>query len=287
MSPTEILRAIWGHSYGLWFSFATIDRADNNRFYEQMHVRNEFDSIPPQLVGVDQYFSALTFTKERRSNDTFGGARLLFADLDHVYPEGLLLTPSLIWETSPGSWQCVWFLNELITDYEAWAELNRRMTYYVGADRGGWMGSKLLRVPGSLNFKRATPHEVPIGQIPEQYNAHATYDIDRLHVLLTHTPTVAKLLEGQSDLMPELVPFKRRNQYLQEKWNKMNLRARSMVLEPAVSDRSLHIVQTINELWNFSDVTPEEIFQIIQLQPWNKWADQPEKLWQEVLRVVS
>src|SRR5680860_1218868 len=104
----------------------------------------------------DVYWAPLGFSAPERQNKTAAGFAVLFADIDdgRVVKIGGEM-PSYLWRTSPGMYQAVWLLDSPIETYEEWADLNRRLTYWLEADRGGWMGSKVLRVPGSLNVKRS------------------------------------------------------------------------------------------------------------------------------------
>lgn len=279
---TQLIKEIWHYSGGTYGSFAEIDRYKGGYFSERFHVRREVDAIPRQIVGVDQYFSALTFFEQRRSNDTTVGPGLLFADLDAVDPHDLAIKPSAAWETSPGSYQAVWWLTASIGEYGEWADLNRRMTYHVGADRGGWMGSKLLRVPGSYNFKRATPGGVPKGNL--LWHTNNQFDARDLEKALD--PLKNRQENSSSTEHPALLEPREREWLVRALWPQIGLRGRYMLSKALVPDRSLHIVQTINEL-NNGRLTPENVFQLIWVQPWCKWRpDKPETLWAEVCRVM-
>jgi hypothetical protein len=74
----------------------------------------------------------------------------LWADLDAVDPNKLgALEPTIAWETSPKRYAGLWLTDGVVADIS----LNKRLTYHVGADKGGWCFTKLLRLPGSRNQK--------------------------------------------------------------------------------------------------------------------------------------
>jgi RepB DNA-primase from phage plasmid len=74
----------------------------------------------------------------------------LWADLDGVDPNKLgALEPTIAWMTSPKRYQGLWLTDGVVADIS----LNKRLTYNVGADKGGWCQTKLLRLPGSRNQK--------------------------------------------------------------------------------------------------------------------------------------
>jgi hypothetical protein len=75
--------------------------------------------------------------------------RGLWADLDAVDPRKLgALKPTIAIETSPRRYAGLW-----LTDRVAEVSLNKRLTYHLGADKSGWCFTKLLRLPGSRNWK--------------------------------------------------------------------------------------------------------------------------------------
>ena len=277
MHPTELLQNIRDHSGGTYFSYAEIDREKPGvSFSERFHTRKDF-VVPRQYIGVDQYFSALSFLEPRRSNDTVGGwMKLLFADLDGARPQDCDPLPSVAWETSYESYQAVWWLSKPIEIYGEWADLNRRLTYHVGADRGGWMGSKLLRIPGSYNWKRGGQR----GHILPVFNL--AYDPAELDVLFSPARKAAPAPVWGDH--PEPLAAREREWLLRLHWPQLGLRARSMLSQLAVPDRSLHIIRCINEL---DKLHPNDIFQLIWVQPWNKWENNPGRLWQEIMNVVE
>jgi RepB DNA-primase N-terminal domain len=78
----------------------------------------------------------------------------LWADLDGVDPNKFgALEPTIAWETSPQRYQALWLTDGIVADIS----LNKRLTYHLGADKGGWCQTKLLRLPGSRNQKYRPP----------------------------------------------------------------------------------------------------------------------------------
>ena len=62
------------------------------------------------------------------------------------------MRPSIAWASSDKRYQGLWALDgsEDIKDIEL---VNKDLTYHIGADKGGWDVTQVLRVPGSPNFK--------------------------------------------------------------------------------------------------------------------------------------
>jgi hypothetical protein len=254
---------------------ATLQRPDGT-FNE-----HRMDDLAYQAHACDLFFTPLMF-RGKRSNDNCLRAGVLFADLDRAeYP---VITPSVWWGTSAGNSQAVWYLRYPMTDMELWRQLNQWMTIETGADRGGWMQSKLLRVPGTLNYKR---REFP-GLV--KVNEGVVYDPEDL---LSQMPTPKKRA-GKSPLeavgYPQ--PLNSTNEQawlLRLYWHKMGIKGRNMVCRSRVEDRSRHIYQTARELGKNSKMRPDEIFRIIWVAPWCKWRlmDKPEQLWNDVLKAID
>ena len=118
--------------------------------------RNKLHSFVRQArrEQLDLYWAPALFNKPRRSATTAQPVDLLWADLDAVDPNLLPnnLKPTAAWETSPGRFAAVWRLDEEL-EPQVQTKLNQRLTYTIGADKGGWGLSKVLRVPGTVNYK--------------------------------------------------------------------------------------------------------------------------------------
>lgn len=103
----------------------------------------------------DVYWAPAQFTKPRRSKDhVTDKLDLLWADMDEADPKELPkeLAPTAWWETSPGRYQAIWHLDREVSPKQQ-SKLNRQLTYAVGADKGGWDLTQVLRVPGTPNQK--------------------------------------------------------------------------------------------------------------------------------------
>ena len=251
--------------------FATID--ENKRYAEEARhiggpVSATFEAQRPRM---DWYFTPLVFTRPQRANEYATGRSVLFADLDQA-PVPPDLRPTAVWQTSQGSLQALWALSSS-PDYDTWADLNKRLTYYAGADKGGWPGAKLLRVPGTINWKRGGV----LGRWIE-WNPYVEHSFDRLDRLL---PTVAQEATISIERMPE-VPAGQEN----VPWDVCPLYVRSMILKQGVSDRSMTIWKAASVLAK-AGVTPEDAFALLWFAPWNKWKHKPARLWTDICRAYQ
>ena len=101
---------------------------------------------------LDLYFCPHGFTKPIRKKEYAVVPRMLYADLDKVHPSTCVPAPNIWVESSPGRYQAYWMLTEQL-DRETWEKLNQRLTYAIGADKGGWDLTQVLRIPSTVNHK--------------------------------------------------------------------------------------------------------------------------------------
>lgn len=115
-----------------------------------------------QYIQKQQIQNHVWFCVSLLKTDTFGPIKdqclpgsFIWADLDAVTPEELQLKSvpaTSITETSPARYQAFWRLDSLVPP-DIREDLSRKVTYYVGADKGGWACNKLMRVPYTINHK--------------------------------------------------------------------------------------------------------------------------------------
>src|SRR5690606_1870011 len=88
------------------------------------------------------------FTKPERNKNFAAIPKLLWADLDEADPRTCAIKPTIAIESSPGRFAGLWLVDAPMTE-----EINRRLTYFLGADKSGWDLTQVLRVPGTNNYK--------------------------------------------------------------------------------------------------------------------------------------
>lgn len=152
----RILSRVWGKMSGYVF-LPTLDRktrAFTEHVFSWPGDREQIDAHIRECddTGVEQYFTPGVYSRPSRKAEHLLTRDRAWADLDRVDPVAVTPAPAFVWETSPGSYQCVWLLSEAVTP-ERWAAISKYLTDSNGADRGGWNASKLLRVPGTVNNK--------------------------------------------------------------------------------------------------------------------------------------
>lgn len=102
--------------------------------------------------GADLWYCTQLLSCKSREKVDVKSVSSLWADFDEELPTAFLVEPSIVIQSSPGKSHVYWLLEEPVSPQEAEAA-NKRITYYEGADKGGWALSKLLRIPGTSNYK--------------------------------------------------------------------------------------------------------------------------------------
>jgi hypothetical protein len=172
---------------------------------------------------------------------------------------------------------------------EVFGPLNRDLTYYIGADRGGWHPSKVLRVPGTLNWKRARHDEagltVPRGRL--LWVDESRWDPDYLRAMVPnyqeHVMNERVVVSGP---MPSLLGAPDRRSIMEVYRHRLPLRVISWLAQEWCTDRSM-MVWRVACAMAMSEVPPEDAFQMIFGAAWNKWKDSPERLWKDIHKAYS
>jgi archaellum biogenesis ATPase FlaH len=266
----SIIERIWARLPGEYFFLSTKTKAGAWKDYPIK--RSDFhkiDDFIEEHSDKNQYWCPHGFSHPKRLEKYAVLPRALWADLDDVDPRKLNGTkPSLAWESSPGRFAGVWLINKPMNKL-----LNKRLTYTLGADKGGWDLTQVLRIPGTTNYKygkgvpgkklwfKPTPIDV------DDLESHLRDDID-------------------SDGKPGVVGsdasaiFKKYSPMLKIKYRQM------LVLKKAVGDRS-------KGLWELgfalieAGLNREEWLTLIGSSVWNKFVDRPHQLEREYDKILA
>jgi hypothetical protein len=107
--------------------------------------------------GRDAYFAVHLFRRPgTRRAESAAEVLALWVDGDGAQVPEKWPQPTAVVESSPGREHYYWRLTRPIAPEEA-AQLNRRLCYGMGGDRGKWALGTVLRAPGTLNYKRERP----------------------------------------------------------------------------------------------------------------------------------
>ena len=216
----------------------------------------------------DIYFCPLPFRENRRLAKNVKPVNLLWSDVDDGDPSKL--KPSVLWESSPGRHHALWFLKEKINAEDA-AELNRALTYYLGADKGGWDLSQVLRVPGTRNHKYKSKPTVRLIHMHTK-----PLDADRISRRVGHKrPEPVSKDQGSSiDLSRYSLPS----------------RVLEVLNSPGEKGKRSDVLWWLENKLADAGVPPQEIVEIIKASDWNKFAgrhDEEHRLNSEVGKVVE
>lgn len=107
--------------------------------------------------GRDAYFAVHLFRRPgNRRADNAAEILALWVDGDGAQVPEMWPQPTATVESSPGRHHFYWRLTRTIPPDEA-AQLNKRLCYGMGGDKGKWGLGTVLRAPGTLNYKRERP----------------------------------------------------------------------------------------------------------------------------------
>jgi hypothetical protein len=192
-SPAALWRHIFGEGQGFLCLFSgrrpapgdkhLLDVAESYWPYPQSLAFAEQEAYQQDALGREVYFCAHLLRRKRRVKASAGPIDALWVDGDGTQVPDDLPAPSAVIESSPGRQQYLWGLSEPVEPAEAEA-LNRRLAYAIGADKGGWDLTQLLRVPGCTNHKYP---DAPIVALDHIQSGAAT-DAAALDALLPPAP---------------------------------------------------------------------------------------------------
>ena len=212
--------------------------------------------------GEDVYFSCAQFyEKGRRLVDTMP-THWLWADLDTVDPvyldeDGVL--PTLAWETSFGRYQAMWRLDRELKP-ETQTKLNRALSIAIGADKGGWDLTQVLRPIDTYNWKRPPYDEVEL----------LWYDPD-----LVYTPAAVR------DAVRDIRKGETREEaghpgWMSPEMAKLPARARRLLRTPpemvVVGERSARLWE-LERLLLRHGLSEFKVYELVWHCAWNKWKE--------------
>lgn len=259
-----IIDRIWRDQPGKFFFIATKDRHGTWRDISVKRSEiKQLQALIDQHTDKDLYFCPHGFSKPRRLKKYAEIPKLLWADLDESDPRDMPeFMPSVAWESSPGRFAAIWRLRQMMTE-----DLNRRLTYHLKADPGGWDLTQVLRIPGTTNYKYDSKPKVKL-----IWMDGPDHDVDDL---LARLPREAKVKE--TDVAKGLYRKYERNF---SGW----VRRQLMRGKPQPGKRSEVLWKLTNELME-AGCTRDEAYELLRVSPWNKFSqrrDGDEQLRREI-----
>lgn len=230
----------------------------------------------------DIYFCPLPFKKPKRDKDLVTRSKFLWQDLDYADPKKFKdkgLFPTVYWESSPGRFHGLWEL-EKQHKVKPVETLNRDLAYMIGADKGGWDLTQVLRVPGTRNHKYDNK---PVVKIRHSHGKPLIFKELRKkveHVEVTSEIKIESRLEEKD-------PQEILNRYSGKL--PRDLLTTLLQKEVPVGKRSEVIWSLEHRLYEIG-LTPDEIFTLIKHSAWNKYRgrrDEDERLTKELQKIIS
>lgn len=265
MQGKEFLQTVWSEQ-GKGWGFICLKTGPTNWRDIAIKVPDELASfrVPDSSLG-DIYFSPNLFKRPRRQKELMLESCFLYADLDQVNPWNIddEWEPSIAWESSPGRFQAMWRVGQMLTP-ETHGFINRRLTYFLKADRGGWDSTQVLRLPGTINHKYDSKPQVVF-----LWGTTVRQTRDWKQVLEHEMPAVPKFTAKRIDKrkLPAGIRAK--------------LQAKS-----ANGDRSRVLWRLERQLLQLG-YTEGQVYLLVKPTVWNKFAPDDDRLRQEITRAAG
>jgi len=266
-----LITDIWSKQPGKFFCISTKD--GGGKWKDHFFAPEDFGKIKKFLRDNDDcdiYFCPHGFNRRVRQKSEAVIPNLLWADLDFADPKNMKPKPTIAIESSPGRFVGLWVLKGPMTE-----SMNRRLTYMVEADHGGWDLTQVLRFPGTKNFKyKSAPKVRPL------WTDGPKYSVKKMEKYLPEEEeeeggeilSAAEVFEQYQDKLP--------------RWVRRELVAKRV---KGRADRS-------EMLWKLENACVEagmsldEAFAVIKRSAWNKFAGrrtEESQLRRELQKVIE
>lgn len=259
--------------------------------------REEFfkypDQLPQMLTAINEhvmghniYFCPQLLSEGRRLKENVIATPNAWSDLDSCEPDNLYVEPTIVVESSPGSFQAYWVFDREIDPDDA-EDLSRRIAYKhaeEGADRSGWDLTQLLRVPTTYNYKHTVGTHTPIVKAihisPKKY---------RLADFSDNYPPVVSYQHIDIPMPEESALPQSAEDLLNDRRMSLNAKIWSLYMNEPEGDWS-------RPLWNLqmmlfeADFTREEVYVVAREAKCNKYARDgkpAQLLWKDVCRAAA
>jgi len=245
-----LVTRIWKNQPGKYFCLST--KSGAGKWQDHFFSRDDFDSVPDFIEhnrDKDLYFCPHGFTQKRRHSSLAVEPFLLWADLDEIDPRTVSLRPTIAIESSPGRYVGLWSIDKPMNK-----SVNRRLSYAVGADRGGWDITQVLRVPGTVNYKYSSKPKTRIlwSDGPDYCLSDIEQTLPQDQINGTPVNEFAELFKRWEKKLPA--------------WARRELMAKKVTVGKR-SEMLWKLEQTLLEC----GLTTDDAFQLIRASAWNKF----------------
>jgi RecA-family ATPase len=286
MQPLEFVLDVWKHSVqdGDYVFLSTKYKRKKwkeHPFKVEIGLRRRLKEFFQKHSDSDYdiYFCPTPFSKPQRLKDYVPRVNLLWSDIDEGKSK---IKPTILWESSPGRLQALWFLNSELTPERA-EKLNQALTYYNGADKGGWDLTQVLRVPGTRNNKYESKPRVRI----IQEDRELSYNHRRIAKRIGFTGK-GKVEPNESEAPDSGLVFER---VLSKYRRKITPKVKQLLLQKHVSPgKRSEMLWYIEHKLNEAGLSIPEIICLIRHSSWNKFRgrrDEDKRLIAEVNKIIE
>lgn len=218
---------------------------------------------------LDVYFCPLPFKAPERLAKHVKPVNILWSDVDDGDPGKL--RPTVLWESSPGRHHALWFLNERMNAEDA-AQLNKSVTYHLGADKGGWDLSQVLRIPGTFNHKYKSKPEVKLLHWDKK--------------ILSAKLVAAKV---KHKLGPKPEEFSGDSAEILKNYS-LSRAVLTLLNGEAEEGRRSDVMWYLENKMHEAGMSPNEIIEVIKASDWNKFKgrhDEDDRIRTELTKVIE
>lgn len=271
----NVIIELWKRQPGKYFCIST--KSPAGKWKDHFFSPDDFGSIKQFLRDYDDhdiYFCPHGFNRRVRQKEEAVIPNLLWADLDYSDPRNEKvfkgLKPTIAIESSPGRYVGLWELDKPMTE-----DINRRLTYHLEADHGGWDLTQVLRFPGTKNYKYKSQPRVRVmwddGKVYKRKNIESKL------------PEEDEEEEGQ--ILSAAEVFSEYEAKL-PRWVRRELLAKKIT---GTADRSEMLWKLENACLE-AGMTTDEALAVIKRSAWNKFAgrrNEDAQLRREIEKVVN
>jgi len=149
----HFFQTLWrGKATGVYYRLCWKSPAgqfSSGRWFQKNQLKTELLECIEAHAGDNIYWQCAGSDHKSPKKEGTLAPGFLWVDMDGgAGPADVVPLPTMAWETSAGKWQGVW----IISDGYMTEDLNKRLTYYLRADRACWKQNQVLRVPGTVNY---------------------------------------------------------------------------------------------------------------------------------------
>jgi hypothetical protein len=255
----DFLEIVYGDREG-WIDLPALVNGYWVPYYVEWPNENEVTRRIDSSLRDDEnlYYSVAMFSRRGRKIEDTLPCAWLWADLDETHPTeaarmGFL--PTVAVESSPNRFQALWRLDRDLRPASL-SKLNRGLTYALGADRGGYDLTQVLRIPGTRNFKYDGAPPVRL----LWYKPELSYDPRRIWKRVRDAAGGADSLERALTVSLPRRPISARARTL----------LRAGVGDVVTGERSARLWE-LECLLAEAGLEEEEIYDLVVECAWNKW----------------